>query len=81
MIEPRFAALASMDVRAKAVGELVTVADVEAEGLLTRRLTDLLPGALVVGEEACAADPTLLEGLGAAQAWLVDPLDGTANFV
>jgi len=81
VIEVRFAALGSMDVRAKAAGELVTVADVEAEGLLTQRLTDLLPGAAVVGEEACAADPTLLEGLGAAQAWLVDPLDGTANFV
>jgi len=31
VIEPRFAALGSMDVRAKAAGELVTVADVEAE--------------------------------------------------
>ena len=81
VIEPRFAALGAMDVRAKAAGELVTVADVEAERLLTQRLTDLLPGAAVVGEEACAADPTLLKGLGAAQAWLIDPLDGTANFV
>jgi fructose-1,6-bisphosphatase/inositol monophosphatase family enzyme len=81
VIEPRFAALGPMDVRSKAAGELVTVADVEAERLLTRRLTDLLPGAAVVGEEACAADPTLLKGLGAAQAWLIDPLDGTANFV
>lgn len=80
VIEPRFAALSSMDVRSKAVGELVTVADVEAERLLARRLTDLLRAA-VVGEEACAGDPTLLAGLGSARAWLVDPLDGTTNFV
>ena len=81
VIEPRFAALSPADVRSKAAGELVTIADIEAEELLTRMLTGLLPGALVVGEEACATDPTLLEGLGAAQAWLVDSLDGTANFV
>ena len=80
MIEPRFSALSSMEVRSKAAGELVTVADLDAERLLTRRLTDLLPAA-VVGEEACAEDPTLLAGLGSARAWLVDPLEGTTNFV
>ncbi|MST32096.1 hypothetical protein GHK86_05060 [Acidimicrobiaceae bacterium USS-CC1] len=61
-------------------GELITVADVEAERLLTRRSTDLPPAA-VVGEEACAEDPTLLAGLRSALAWLVDPLDGTTSFV
>jgi len=81
VIEPRFSELATMDVRAKAAGELVTVADVDAERLLTRCLTDLLPRAAVVGEEACATDPTLLKGLGAVQAWLINPLDGTNNFV
>ncbi len=81
VIEPRFAALSPTEVRSKAAGELVTVADVDAERLLTRRLTDLLPAAAVVGEEACATDPTLLESLWSAQAWLIDPLDGTANFV
>ncbi len=81
VIEPRFATLSSMEVRSKAAGELVTVADVEAERLLTRRLTDLLPAAAVVGEEACADDPRLLAGLGSTRAWLVDPLDGTTNFV
>lgn len=61
-------------------GELVTGADVEAERLLTRRWTDLLPAA-VVGQEACVKDPTLLTELGSARAWLVDPVDGTTNFV
>lgn len=66
------AALASMDVQAKAHDEFAPVADDDAERLLTRRLTDPMPGAVVVVEDACAADPTLLEGLGAAQAWMVD---------
>jgi len=81
VIEPRFSALTSGDVRSKAPGELVTIADEEAEELLTKRLGGVLPGVPVVGEEACAGEPTLVDALGGERAWLVDPLDGTANFV
>lgn len=81
VIEPRFAALAEADVVEKSPGELVTVADREAEAALAARLETILPGVVVVAEEAASADPTLLDALGAEQAWLVDPLDGTANFV
>lgn len=80
VVEPRFGALRTDDAHLKTPGEIVTVADVEAERLLTRRLGDLIPGAAVVGEEAAAADPTVLDGLTAPAAWVVDPLDGTANF-
>ncbi|MGW2159979.1 inositol monophosphatase family protein [Nonomuraea sp. NPDC001699] len=80
-ILPRFRALAAGDVSEKTPGEVVTVADREAEDLISRRLRDLLD-APVVGEEATAADPALLSALqDAPTAWLVDPLDGTANFV
>jgi fructose-1,6-bisphosphatase/inositol monophosphatase family enzyme len=48
---------------------------------LSVALADLLPGALVVGEEAAAADAGVLAALaGEAPVWLVDPIDGTANF-
>lgn len=81
VILPRFRALADGDVSEKTPGEVVTVADREAETLISRRLRDLLD-APVVGEEATAADPELLTALqNAPTAWLVDPLDGTANFV
>lgn len=80
MIWPRFRALNSSDVSIKSAGEVVTVVDVEAERALTRRLADLLP-VPVIGEEACADDPTLMEALGADRAWIIDPIDGTANFV
>jgi fructose-1,6-bisphosphatase/inositol monophosphatase family enzyme len=81
VIEPRFDALATDQIREKSAGELVTDADEDAERLLTSALMDLVPDAVVVGEEACSADPTLLTALNDEWAWLVDPLDGTANFV
>ncbi|HWG98443.1 MAG TPA: inositol monophosphatase family protein [Pilimelia sp.] len=65
----------------KALGEVVTAADREAERLLDAGLRALLPGSEVVGEEAVADDPTVLDRLAAAgPVWLVDPVDGTANF-
>ena len=79
-IVPRYRALAAGEVEEKSPGEMVTVADREAEAHIARGLSELLPGARVVGEEACAADPRLLEGLDQGMVWLVDPLDGTANF-
>ena len=62
--------------------DLVTVADTEAEALITAGLQRLRPGTPVIGEEAVAADPSLLDGLTTLPAyWLVDPVDGTGNFV
>lgn len=81
VIVPRFGALAEGDVTEKAAGEIVTIADREAEELITPRLRALVD-APVIGEEATAANPALLDALSAAPvAWVLDPLDGTANFV
>ncbi len=66
----------------KSPGELVSRVDREAERLLTAGLLALTPGAVVVGEEAVAADPSLTRALsGSAPAWLVDPLDGTSAYL
>jgi fructose-1,6-bisphosphatase/inositol monophosphatase family enzyme len=65
----------------KAPGEWVTTADRAAEAFLAPRLAALVPGSVVVGEEMAAADPAILVRLeSATDAWLLDPLDGTANF-
>lgn len=81
IVLPRFRHLASDEIVQKAPGDLVTVADKESELALTRGLTALLPGSTVVGEEAVAADPRVLERVGDAGAvWIVDPVDGTNNF-
>lgn len=80
-IMPRFAKLGAGDIREKAPGDLVTVADEAMERRLDPQLLALTPGALMVGEEATAADPKLLEQVGDADwAWVIDPIDGTANF-
>jgi fructose-1,6-bisphosphatase/inositol monophosphatase family enzyme len=62
-------------------GDLVTDADLASERALTPALRDLLPGSLVVGEEATYADPRLLDLIaGEEPVWIIDPIDGTFNF-
>lgn len=79
-ILPRFKHLSESDIREKKPGQLVTEADVAAERVLTRRLTDLMPAA-VVGEEAVDGNPALLRALEQDGAvWVIDPVDGTGNF-
>jgi fructose-1,6-bisphosphatase/inositol monophosphatase family enzyme len=80
-ILPRFRRLASADIREKGPGDLVTVADEESERQLTRRLMELVPNSVVIGEEAVAADQTVLDRVfDEAPVWIVDPVDGTSNF-
>lgn len=62
-------------VTSKPDGSPVSVADRAASALLARRLGGVLPGVPVVCEEG-AQDPG-----GAARHWLVDPLDGTREFL
>ncbi|MFD5509693.1 inositol monophosphatase family protein [Streptomyces sp. NPDC059761] len=82
-IMPRFRQLADHEVDQKTgPHDLVTVADRKAEEHLTASLTHLLPGSAVVGEEAVHADPTVYGALRAdAPVWIVDPVDGTRQFV
>ena len=78
---PRFQELEQHELRHKAGGEPVTIADEATEARLALGLTDLLPGAAIVGEEAIAKDPRGLAALDSDQAaWIIDPIDGTANF-
>lgn len=78
---PRFGRLTREQIREKKPGDLVTVADEAAERRIALGLQTILPGVPVVGEEAVAADPSLiLEIARAPLAWVVDPLDGTHNF-
>ncbi len=82
VVTPRFRALGEGQVQEKNPGDLVTVADREAEVLLTRALTAAYPDALVLGEEAVAERPGLVAAYAAADhAFTIDPVDGTQNFV
>ncbi|MFI2203176.1 inositol monophosphatase family protein [Streptomyces sp. NPDC020192] len=82
-ILPRFRRLAADEVDQKSgPHDLVTDADRLAEKRLTEALGALLPGSVVVGEEAVHADPATYRALqGDAPVWIVDPVDGTRQFV
>ncbi len=58
----------------KAVGDPVTALDLEAEQSLRAAITDAWPTHGFVGEETGAV------GLDREYVWVVDPIDGTANF-
>jgi fructose-1,6-bisphosphatase/inositol monophosphatase family enzyme len=80
-IVPRFNALAAEDVREKRPGNVVTTADLAAERRLIDGLTALAPGSTVVAEEMFEADPSIVGRFqGEAAVWVIDPVDGTANF-
>jgi fructose-1,6-bisphosphatase/inositol monophosphatase family enzyme len=82
-ILPRFGRLRDEDIRQKSGPmDLVTRADTEAEKALTTRLLELFPGTVVLGEEAATANPELLRLVaGERPVWVLDPVDGTLNFV
>lgn len=64
----------------KADGSPVTEADQKAEAMIEAALKDILPDVPMVGEEGVEAGRTYdLEN--AEYFWLVDPLDGTRNYI
>ncbi|WP_221356007.1 inositol monophosphatase family protein [Streptomyces beigongshangae] len=82
-IMPRFRRLAAHEVDQKSgPHDLVTDADRKAEQYLTEVLGKLLPGSVVVGEEAVHANPVTYEAIqDDTPVWIVDPVDGTRQFV
>ncbi|MEU0898905.1 inositol monophosphatase family protein [Streptomyces massasporeus] len=82
-IMPRWRRLAAHEVDQKSgPHDLVTDADRKAELYLTEALAALLPGSVVVGEEAVHANPASYGAIRAdAPVWIVDPVDGTRQFV
>ncbi|MEU2745704.1 inositol monophosphatase family protein [Streptomyces collinus] len=82
-IMPRWRRLAAHEVDQKSgPHDLVTDADRKAELYLTEALVALLPGSVVVGEEAVHANPASYGAIrGDAPVWIVDPVDGTRQFV
>lgn len=72
--------LAPQDIVMKGPNDPVTIADHEAEALISSELMRLRPDARVIGEEAATANPALLQQLAEDAVWVVDPIDGTANY-
>ena len=83
VIVPSFRRLADDDIETKSgPQDLVTVADRTAEKLIAMGIKRILPGAAVVGEEAVAEDKRFLDAIGTSDTCvIVDPIDGTGNYV
>lgn len=67
------------DVIQKADASPVTTADLAAQAVIAHRLGEITPGVPVISEEALAAP--WAERRTWRRYWLVDPLDGTREFI
>ena len=76
-LQKHFAALANLDIRSKSgPADLVSIADEEAERTTRAMLAIAEPGYGFLGEE-----DGVFEGSDADHTWIVDPLDGTTNYL
>ena len=66
------------NVELKADHSPVTEADLAAHHILAQQLSPLIPGCPIVSEED---DASQRHRRGAGQMWLIDPLDGTKEFI
>ena len=71
-----FQEVENLQVSAKSAGDFVTRADIAAEKIIKEELTESRPTYGWLGEES---DP--VAGQDPTRRWIVDPLDGTTNFL
>lgn len=69
--------VSALKINEKSAGDVATDIDLWAEQSLRERLTALLPGSQFLGEETSGDAPCALSD---QPTWMVDPIDGTANF-
>ena len=61
--------------------DFVTDADRQSEALIIRRIRDVFPSDFIWAEESGKAHGGISDRWGEGFAWVIDPLDGTTNFV
>lgn len=71
-----FGEVEQLQVSVKGIGDFVTKADVKAERTIREELMDARPNYGWVGEESAE-----VKGEDPTRRWIVDPLDGTTNFL
>jgi myo-inositol-1(or 4)-monophosphatase len=65
-----------IDIRAKSANDFVSEVDLDSEREITRQLQRAYPDHAIIGEEGGRSGPE-----DAEYVWLIDPLDGTTNFI
>lgn len=83
IVMPWFRRLDATQVTAKSSPfDLVTAVDQEAEDAIRRAILSKFPETVAIGEEAAEKKPELLERIANAECCvIIDPIDGTGNFV
>lgn len=71
-----FGEVSQLQVSRKGPGDFVTAADVKAEQTLFELLLKARPGYGFLGEER-----GMVDGTDKTHTWIVDPIDGTTNFM
>lgn len=71
-----FGELEELQVSKKGAADFVSAADLKSEQILFEELSKARPGYSFLGEER-----GLIEGTDKTHRWIVDPLDGTTNFL
>ena len=74
-----FGEVAALQVSRKGASDFVSSADLRAQTILQESLSQARPDYLFIGEELNSTVPNALDET--ARAWVVDPLDGTTNFL
>jgi len=75
MIKKYHGRLSSMQIKNKGAHDFVTEIDKEVEKFLVKKLEKILPGSGFLTEEKTA------EKMTADYIWIIDPIDGTTNFI
>lgn len=79
---PYFRNLEDHSIKTKTTADdIVTIADIKSEDFLTANLTKTMRDSVVLGEEAYYKQPDIKSCLhGEKPVWIIDPIDGTANY-
>jgi myo-inositol-1(or 4)-monophosphatase len=71
-----FGEVENLQVSSKSAGDFVSKADIKAEEIIYEELSEARPNYGWLGEESLEK-----KGLDPTRRWIVDPLDGTSNFL
>lgn len=84
IILPRFQDICKNRIIAKSPADLVTSVDIDSEMAFFKELPKVVPNSQIISEELADEHPTLLKSFHDEKIknlWVIDPLDGTTNFI
>jgi myo-inositol-1(or 4)-monophosphatase len=81
IVRKSYAEITSEDVTEKGTNDMVTVVDFRSQKCIESALRASFPSDLIIGEETLESDVNQGVPRDASRRWLIDPLDGTTNYI